>query len=183
MTEGEKFISEFLDDKKIKFRKQALIEGLYDDSKCHRVADFYLPKYKIYIEYNGQWNLEPQKERYLEKRKAYIKNQIPCVFLYPENLGIITYIFPNRMVYVMKKYKMEKELKKYRWKMFKDSNLHRLLALLFFAFLIAISNPWNSNKGLVVAGLGGLFYQLNLLYSDYRKLFIKQGILHEYFDK
>ena len=54
MSEGEEFISIYLEDSKIEFRQEELTEGLAGDSKSYRKADFYLPRYNIYIEYFGQ---------------------------------------------------------------------------------------------------------------------------------
>ncbi len=44
MTEGEQFIENYFLSEKINYRRQSPIDGLKNDSKSHRVADFYLPK-------------------------------------------------------------------------------------------------------------------------------------------
>ncbi len=168
MTEGEEFISYFLEDNGFDFREQEMIEGLANDSKQHRVADFYLPKYKVYVEYFGQWNVEAQRERYLEKKQVYIKNKIPCVILYPENLGILEFIFEKRLVYVLQRYKMEKELKRYRFREFyqhRKDNFPLVLiswALLYFAW------PWSDpeNKTLFYIGAAIFIYQTYLIVSS-----------------
>lgn len=50
MTEGEEFIEEYFQSEKIKYRKETPIDALKFDSKNYRVAEFYLPEYKIYVE-------------------------------------------------------------------------------------------------------------------------------------
>ncbi len=152
MTEGEDFIKDFFMKNKFEFRTEEMIDGLKNDSKSHRRADFYLPQYKVFVEFFGQYNLTEHKERYQEKRAVYIQNNIPCVFLYPENLGIIEYIFDRRMVYVLKRYKLEKELRKYTWKKFFHERLENViyagLCLVFMAgcstILICIKNGFCS---------------------------------------
>lgn len=146
MTEGEEFIADFLRSENIEFEFQKKITTLSGDSKGFRIADFYLPKYKVYIEFNGQWNSDNHKNRYKEKTKIYKENNIPCVYLYPENLGIIEYIFHKRLVDVLKKYNLKKELFKYRlseiWKRCFDN----FLFLSFGFILLFYIYPFNFEK-------------------------------------
>jgi hypothetical protein len=156
MTEGEEFITNFLEKNSISFRKQEPIDGLQNDSKNIRVADFYLTKYKVYIEYFGQWNMDTHKDRYREKRKVYIENKIPCVILYPENLGILEYIFRKRMLYVLKRYKLEKELNKYRFKLlwdFEKASNHGMY--FFFGIIISLASyPFITSKDVLGISTG-----------------------------
>jgi len=171
MTEGEEYIEEFFQSEKIKYRTQQPIDGLINDSKNHRIADFYLPKYKVYIEYFGQWNVENHKERYREKRKVYLDNKIPCVLLYPENLGLLRYIFEKRMVYILKRYKLEAELRKYRYKLLFSDKLQNVLFVAFGILIIIISYPWKIDRLWLLAGCSIIFYQIYLFIRAYRCIF------------
>ena len=146
MTEGEEFIAIFLEESGIEYRQEELIEDLTGDSKDHRKADFYLPRYNMYIEYFGQWNSENQKARYREKRKVYIDNKIPCIILYPENLGILDFVFHKRIEYVFNRYKMEKERRKYYFDLIK-TDLKDRFAFIIFGF-VWIYFVYDSEEGL-----------------------------------
>ena len=101
-TEGEKIIEIFLDIQDIKFSREVKISKLKNDYADYRVADFYIPKYKVYLEFLGRWDSD--KEKYLKKMEVYEKNNIPCIYIFPNNLGILEFIF---------RWRLEKELKKY----------------------------------------------------------------------
>lgn len=173
MSEGEEFICEFLESEGIDYRQEEIIEKLKNDTKNHRVADFYLPKYKIYIEYFGQWNVESQKDRYREKRQCYIDNKIPCIIFYPENLGIIDYLFYKRLVYVLNRYKMEQELRSFRWDQFKKHRLGNVGTLFIGGgILLWLAWPWGSpdNRTMLVVALMVIGYQLYLLSKSLMKI-------------
>jgi len=71
LSEGEEFIREFLYERNITFEAQKELNDLKGDSKSHRVADFYLPKFDVYVEFLGQWNISDEhKNRYKEKMKS-----------------------------------------------------------------------------------------------------------------
>lgn len=111
LTEGERFLCEFFKSEDIKFTTQVRIDKLVGDTKSFRVADFYLPKYKMYVEFFGYWyESDEHKAGYKEKMKVYSKNNIPCVYIFPENLGIIKYSFENRLKKELKKHNFKKEL-------------------------------------------------------------------------
>lgn len=110
-SEGEIFLREFLTEEVIKYKTEVKLPPLKNDTKSYRVADFYLPKYKVYIEFFGRWNRsEEDRNKYKEKMKAYEHNGIPCMFIYPENLGIIHYTFRYRLRQILSKHKLNKEL-------------------------------------------------------------------------
>ncbi len=89
---GEKKIAEILKKNNIKYEtKKKLI--LHKDSKKYRIPDFYLPDYKLAIEYFGSWHNEKSKKmekkeraRFMEKVGAYEESGIDCVYLYPQDL-------------------------------------------------------------------------------------------------
>lgn len=177
MTEGEIFICEYLKGKKIKFKTQVKLENLKGDNKAYRIADFYLPDYKTYIEYQGQWNKNDEAMmRYNQKKQLYSLNSIPCIYLYPENLGIIDYIYNKRLTVELIKFKFTKELFRHRF--------HRLIddrGDLFFWLSLAIvllftvdykTNPENNYQVLICLG-SIIVFQLFRLTRGYIKFFIK----------
>ncbi len=119
MSSEEMFISDFLEDLEIKFETEVIINNLKDDNKTYRRADFYLPKFKIYLEYFGNYNASKERRmEYDKKVQVYIKNDIPTVFIYPHELGFLEYAFHNKIIKVLKikKFNLEKQLLQYRIK-------------------------------------------------------------------
>jgi hypothetical protein len=154
-SEGEKIIAYFFDDQEIKYKKEVEIHDLKGDSKAFRKADFYLPKYKVYVEFLGQWDHPDRKRDYKEKMALYENNKKPCVYIYPDNLGTLNDIFKMRL---------QKELEKYpelKWQLiqFKRDKLKNLtficMALLVVGSLILIVLENILNERLVV---GNFFY-------------------------
>ena len=96
MSEGEELIKEFLEEENIKFGQEVEINNLMGDNKSIRKADFYLLKYKVYIEFLGKWNNLEHRREYIKKMNVYKENNIPCIYFYPENLGIIGFLFKRR---------------------------------------------------------------------------------------
>ena len=57
-------------------REYALV--LDEDGEIHvRYADFYLPEYDLYLEYNGMESRPEDAKRYADKKKSYERNNIP----------------------------------------------------------------------------------------------------------
>ena len=98
-SECEDLIADFLEEKDIDFERQVKISNLKNDIKSYREADFYLPKYKVYIEFLGMWdNPNPEhKIRYKKKMSVYRDNKIPCIYLWPNNLGTLDWIIRRRL--------------------------------------------------------------------------------------
>lgn len=119
-SEGESYIIQYLKKQEISFKAEYKITGLKNDSKSYRVADFYLPAFKVYIEFLGQWNLPEQKERYKEKMNVYFTNNIPVIYIFPENLGVLDFVFHKRLIKVLKEKKMEWQMIKYRFFLLND---------------------------------------------------------------
>ncbi len=116
LTEGETIIAEFLKEKNIKYISQYKIKNLKQDNNSYRIADFYLPRYKLCIEFLGKWNSsEDERKRYKDKMRVYYENEIPCVYIFPDNLGPLEQIFNIRILKELKSYKMRKELLKYQF--------------------------------------------------------------------
>ena len=97
LSEGEKYMALFFTSPEwdVEFDTQVKIKTLKGDSKSYRVADFYLPRYGMYVEFLGQWDVnEDARNRYREKRNVYLKNSIPFIEIYPNQLGILDFAFP-----------------------------------------------------------------------------------------
>ncbi len=135
-TEGEICIKEFLTEIGMKYQQQEVIRGLPFDNKTYRVADFYLIKYQIYVEFLGNWNTnEIFRQEYKDKMESYKKNRIPCIYLYPENLGCLEFILDYRLMETLKEHQKDTELKYYqRWKFLKGAQMN-IFGFLLFTFL------------------------------------------------
>lgn len=175
LSEGEIFLVQFFKEEDIKFKSEVKIEQLQGDEKQYRNADFYLPKYKIYVEFFGQYNVSPEhKTRYQIKKNIYEANKIPCVYLYPENLGIIGHIFSLRMKKELAKYNMDKELFSFRLhEIFADrgETLVYIALAILFAFVPDYSKPFRDVIPIVLIYVSVIFYQLYRIYMGYQKFF------------
>jgi hypothetical protein len=147
-SEGEVFLGEFFDGEGISYMTEKEIAGLKGDSKKYRKADFYLYKFNLYVEFYGRWNNSMEdRERYREKKKVYYNNKIPCVYIYPENLGIIEFSFPRRAIKAFKDHKMERELWRFRLRylwLYKQENIILFFITLFI--LIFGEFKWEEDK-------------------------------------
>lgn len=114
-SEGEDYIADYFDAIDVNYREQHIIKGLKGDDVKYRMADFYLPDYNVVVEFAGRWNRSKEdRARYNKKRAVYERNNIRCIWLYPDNLGILHYIFHRRLEGVLCNFGAEKELRKYR---------------------------------------------------------------------
>ena len=77
---GETFIRNQLRRNHIPFKEQMPIK-VRGDKKRYRVADFYLPKKKLYIEFLGKW--DNLKQQYINKINVYKKNKVKVLYVYP----------------------------------------------------------------------------------------------------
>jgi len=173
LSEGENFISDYLRSEKIKFDTQVRIYDLKNDTKKYRDADFYLPNLKVYIEFNGMWNVSKEdRERYRLKKKVYFTNNIPCIYLYPENLGIIDYCFSKRLVDVLKKDNLKKELFKYRFNRLKEDRGDLFFWVIATTLILIFSDyTFSENKSIFLFFISVLIYQISRLYNGYIKFF------------
>jgi hypothetical protein len=176
ISEGELFISEFLKRKRIIFRSQEKISGLTNDSKQYRIADFYLVKYKLFIEFNGLWNTsEEYKQAYKQKMAVYEKNRIPCIYLYPENLGILDYTFNFRVKQTLRKHSLHKELRRYNWHLLITDRGDLFIWLTLSAICLLIMDydihP-EDNLSLIILFGGLLLYQVYRFVIGYKKYFL-----------
>lgn len=173
-SEGEEYIGDFLKLCGIKYKDQVRIEKLKGDYSDYRIADFYLPKYKTYIEFLGQWNNPEDKKRYIKKMEIYKSNNIPCVYLYPENLGFLPFAFDKRLQQTLAKSELHSELNKYKfYKLFKGEST-RLVFIAFFIFLLFMidykKDP-DSNTPIVIGVVGIIGYQIFKITLAYMNAF------------
>jgi hypothetical protein len=97
-SEGEHMVARALKGLGIRYIPEYYIDWLDYDKHDYRLADFYLPKENIYIEFNGGWdNLNENKranerKRYDFKKQVYEKNSLNVIYVYPEDLKKIEYI-------------------------------------------------------------------------------------------
>lgn len=175
LSEGEIFICEYLNEKQIKFQTQVKIERLKYDSKAYRIADFYLPNYNIYIEYFGQWDKSEEANlRYRDKKKVYQSNNIPCVYLYPENLGIIEYVLNNRIRVELTKRGMHKQLFRHRFRRLIDDRGDLFFYLFISMLTLSIADyktQPQSNAWFISFFSGIILFQLYRLFIGYIKYF------------
>lgn len=176
-SEGEIFIREFLADEGIKVDTEVRLPPLKDDIKSYRIADFYLPRYKVYIEFLGRWNRsEEDKNKYKEKIKIYEHNRIPCMFIYPENLGIIHYTFRYRLRQILRNHNMAKELLRFNLYSLLYDRIGTILWLVIVLSILVVivfgqkgEYYWQS---IVLLSLIAIF-QLYRIYIGYIKYFKK----------
>ncbi len=166
-TKGEKIIEFFLEDEGLKYEAEVEIHTLESGIKKYRRADFYLPKYKVYLEFLGQWNTKNGKERYNKKKTIYKQNNIPCIYIYPDNLGAIKYLFYMRLAEILKNDpELKPELRKY-----KLTICRKTISWLWLGFLITV----------MFMTIFSNLSQLNYTISPYITLLIFAGFLASIF--
>ena len=177
-SEGELFISEYLKSKNISFEREVRLNNLnFDENFKYRDADFFLKKYGVYIEFNGRWNNSKEdRVRYRVKKEVYRKNNLPCIYLYPENLGIIDFVFTKRLIVELKKKSLIKQLRLFQLKRFiADRGLLFLWIFLSLA-LYNGDNNWKENSTTLYACIIFFVYQIYRLIEGVYNFFIKNVI-------
>lgn len=137
LTDGEFYVACYLEELGLEIKAQKVLNGLSGDTKTHRRADFYLPECDLIIEYNGQWDVnEFHRNRYREKRKVLLKNNLTLVEIYPNQLGIIDYSLPRKIRQVLTDRHQNRHLRIFNWKMFwSDEDAPGAGDLMWLAFL------------------------------------------------
>lgn len=136
-SEGELFIAMFLDDINVDYEREYKIT-LNNDFKSHRRVDFYLTQFDIGIEFFGAWNKSKEdRERYKDKMKVYQNNNFPCIYIFPENLGNLKYVFNLRIRQLMYDFGEIKLIRKLNFiQALGDLGYYTLLA--YIAFMIGL---------------------------------------------
>ncbi|MCB0493094.1 MAG: hypothetical protein KDC93_11840 [Cyclobacteriaceae bacterium] len=167
-SEGEDYIAEYFDAIEMEFREQHVIEGLDDKYASYRIADFYLPKYKVIVEFAGMWNRsEQERTRYRHKKEVYKANGIPCIWIYPDNLGVLHYIFHKRLETVLGNHSLEKGLLRYRLTQFWKEDSGNFVGIAFGLLLLFWGvTPWEENTGGVWISIAIVAYNLYRIITD-----------------
>jgi len=175
-SEGEELIEDFLFNADIKFEVEKKIENLSGDTKAFRLADFYLPKYQVYLEFLGKWNEIEKRAGYNEKKEVYRKNGIPCIYIYPDNLGPIDWFFKNRLRTVLLQFNKTGILWKYEIRRYLKEFSTLLLTLIVIAYIS--KNLW------IQLGIGLLITSVLLshylsLKAHHKKLLERAKLKHD----
>jgi hypothetical protein len=140
-SKGELFIEDYLAESRIEYKEEFRINDLKEDTSEYRIADFYLPKLGFCVEYFGMYNnSKKDRERYVFKRNLYIKNRKPTIFIYPEDLGILDYVFHTEVKRLFR-YKIYHNRKKYlRYSLNRYINVGNPLKIFtaFFYYIMAV---------------------------------------------
>ncbi len=170
-TEGETVVKNALRDLDIRYVPEYIIDGLVDDTKTYRLADFYLPKEDIYIEFNGSGELiedpvqkEEHVKRYAEKRRVYKKNGFRLIEIYPTQLGACQKVLSEAISQWIKEGRYNSEIKKIKEEdmlLEKDAALQREraqrqsteVALEEARALAESRRPWNVVKRIAKQGV------------------------------
>jgi hypothetical protein len=177
-SEGELFISEYLKAKNISFEREVRLNNLkFDENFKYRDADFFLKKYGIYIEFNGRWNNSKEdRVRYRVKKEVYRKNNLPCIYLYPENLGIIDFVFTKRLIVELKNKSLIKQLRLFQLKRFiADRGFVFIWIFLSLIFYNGDDN-WKENSTELSIYIVFFVYQIYRLIEGVYIFFIKNVI-------
>ena len=168
ISEGEDYIAEYFDAIDMEYREQHVIEGLDDKFAGYRIADFYLPKYQVMVEFAGRWNRsEEERIRYRHKKEVYKTNGIPCVWIYPDNLGVLHYIFHKRLESVLGNHRFEKGLLRYRLAQFwKADSVNFVGIALGLLLLFWGVTPWAENTRGVWISIAIIVYNLYRIVID-----------------
>lgn len=171
-SEGEEYIAEYFDAIEMEYRRQHVIENLDDKYANYRKADFYLPKYKVMVEFAGGWNRgEDERIRYRKKKEVYKSNNIPCIWLYPDNLGVLHYIFHKRLEAVLGKHGLEKPLFRYRLTQFWKEDSANFVGIAFGLLLLFWGvTPWEENTSGVWISVGIIGYNLYRIAIDLKSI-------------
>ena len=174
-SEGELFISEYLKFKNISFEREVRLNNLkYDEDFKYRDADFFLTKYGEYIEFNGRWNnTKEDRARYRVKKEVYRKNNLPCIYLYPENLGIIDFVFTKRLIVELQKKSMIKQLRQFQFKRFMDDRGSLFIWLFISILFLNGDYSWQQDRNTILFFIGVFVYQIIRLIRGIHKFFIK----------
>lgn len=162
LSEGEEMIGDLLFEMKIKYEDQKKISNLKNDKKSFRIADFYLPKLNVYIEFFGNYENPDRNQEYKEKRRIYKENNIPCIYIWPNNLGIFNWIFKERLRAVFIEHKRN-------WMLFKFE-LGEFIKEMWLVFLILTTIGYGAKNQWIALSAGIIIVIICLIYIRYIKL-------------
>lgn len=173
----ELIVAAFLMDSGLKFETGVPLYNLKGDIKKIRRADFKLTNLGVYIEYFGQYNFSEEKRtEYDKKAEVFTKNNIPTVFIYPQELEHLEYAFHFKILEVLKlqKFNLRKSLFLYRLNRFKQNFVNTkgfggftnlFLSIFLFVFILGVSAGFSVKAEMV------------LLYSSFSLILINFGFM------
>lgn len=165
-TAGEDLIADFFEEELIQHERYPELPKLDGDTKWFRKPDFYLPEYKVYVEFLGQWNNLEHQKRYRHKMDVYRNNKIPCVYLWPDNLGTLDWMLRRRLREVLLKYNKKWTLFKYEWENYTAEYGLILIGIGFLIYFV-------KHTGWRIAIILYLLYTLYISVNKYIKRLLK----------
>jgi len=104
---GEKIIQSVLEKLGLSYSTKVKLSHLVLDPKKYRQPDFYLPDYRLYIEYFSTWDAKMLKEKErakcLEKQRIYIANNMEVLYIYPKDLPRAETLIKQRIKTLMER--------------------------------------------------------------------------------
>ena len=176
LTEGERYVAMYLEDLNIQYEPQYRINLKRGQRKGYRIIDFYLPEFDVLLEYNGQWDVnEWHRNRYRQKRKELLDNGLTLVEIYPNQLGIIEYSFPVKMIQTLSEGNPATGfLRAFKWKLMKnddqwpDTSDYIILALLN-ALVLLDPSFWVYSIPFTAIIMGLKTYRLNMRWKEFEE--------------
>ncbi|CAN0379719.1 unnamed protein product, partial [Ectocarpus sp. 4 AP-2014] len=98
--------------------------------------------------------------------------RIPCIYIYPENLGIIEFSFSVRLTNVLKYHNLKKQLLRYRAiRIFKKCNQNFLFLFLSLLGLLVLDISWADDKGTIIFFILIILFQTYLIIREFMDTF------------
>jgi hypothetical protein len=97
---------------------------------------------------------------------------LPCIYLYPENLGIIDFVFTKRLIVELQNKSLTKQLRQFQFKRFIDDR-GGLFVYMFISILVYNGDfNWEENSTTLLFCIGVFIYQTYRLIKGIYKFFI-----------
>ena len=103
----------------------------------------------------------------VKKKKVFRENKIPCVYIYPENLGIIEFSFERRLINVLRDHRKNKELLRYRLILLKKRS-NDYLGHIFLGLILIVL--FSESQWLVLIPLIWVAYTVYKIYREWKRI-------------
>lgn len=94
---GEHKIVRFFEGQDIKYLYREKKIDLSKDAQQYILLDFYLPDFKLYVDFLSGWEDPKQRPRLLGRIDRCTRHGIPCVFVYPKDLDHLDAVLPKKL--------------------------------------------------------------------------------------
>ena len=94
---GEHKIVRFFESNDIRYLYREKKIDLPKDTQQYLLLDFYLPDYKVYVNFLSGWEDPKQRPRLLGRIDRCTKYSIPCVFIYPKDLEHLSAVLHKKL--------------------------------------------------------------------------------------